>query len=491
MTPDEICKILFPTLDNTVNMGFLNFLSNRIPLLRKEYLDRQLAMAQDEIKKWEIKVPNSMEGRPYYHLEVIPTLNLPGLNDVQIFISAIEGDPIDKIGIKAEIAEDGKSFILSGTPNLDCYRKEGVTSVDTEYIITIHYHFSGIDPVYDPKIYFIQTRIIINQDPRKLWINKPVDWDNMPEPKYETPNEDKKFVKGEVLEEGIPLKDMVAASKRGRSHAREATPRDDNFRLFYDEKNQWYIMAVADGAGSAPFSRMGSRIACDTVIEHCREELKNPVSFEDNINLYNLYKSSKEGDEAGQMISTDIWRIVGHAAHKAQKAIFEQARKDGFPNKKYATTLLLAICKRFDFGWFIASFWVGDGAICLFDQENHESYLLGTPDEGEYGGQTRFLTMPEIFADSNNIIKRLNCRIVKDFTALFLMTDGVSDPKFETDSNLNDPQKWADLWNDLLHNEEHPVNLQARNKETAQQLLDWLDFWSKGNHDDRTIAILY
>ena len=23
------------------------------------------------------------------------------------------------------------------------------------------------------------------------------------------------------------------------------------------------------------------------------------------------------------------------------------------------------------------------------------------------------------------------------------------------------------------------------------QLLDWLDFWSPGNHDDRTIAILY
>ena len=27
--------------------------------------------------------------------------------------------------------------------------------------------------------------------------------------------------------------------------------------------------------------------------------------------------------------------------------------------------------------------------------------MLGMPDEGEYAGQTRFLTMSEIFSDSN------------------------------------------------------------------------------------------
>jgi hypothetical protein len=68
------------------------------------------------------------------------------------------------------------------------------------------------------------------------------------------------------------------------------------------------------------------------------------------------------------------------------------------------------------------------------------------------------------------------------------MTDGVSDPKFETDNNLINPNKWDELWNDLLEN---GVELTDDNENAKDQLLDWLDFWSPGNHDDRTIAILY
>ena len=82
----------------------------------------------------------------------------------------------------------------------------------------------------------------------------------------------------------------------------------------------------------------------------------------------------------------------------------------------------------------------------------------------------------------------MNCRIVPVFTALFLMTDGVSDPKFETDANLKSYDKWNELWADL---KENGVELTDDNEEAANQLLNWLDFWSPGNHDDRTIAILY
>ena len=68
------------------------------------------------------------------------------------------------------------------------------------------------------------------------------------------------------------------------------------------------------------------------------------------------------------------------------------------------------------------------------------------------------------------------------------MSDGVSDPKFETDANLNNPDKWDALWNDLREN---GVELTDDNETSKIQLLDWLDFWAPGNHDDRTIAILY
>ena len=191
------------------------------------------------------------------------------------------------------------------------------------------------------------------------------------------------------------------------------------------------------------------------------------------------------------MVGDYIYKIVGTAAFRAQKAIYAEANAQNLQPKLYATTLLLTICKRFSYGWFVASFWVGDGAICLYDKEAHTAKLLGIPDEGEYAGQTRFLTMPEIFKDATALYQRLRFAIVPDFTALLLMTDGVSDPKFETDANLNNPDKWDELWNDLLNNFEHPVDLSDDHEAAKEELLNWLDFWAPGNHDDRTIAILY
>ena len=255
--------------------------------------------------------------------------------------------------------------------------------------------------------------------------------------------------------------------------------------MYHDEKTNWYVIAVADGAGSALYSREGSRIACNVAVEHCKEQLADSENFDDDINLYHLDQKS---EAAGKAISADIYKIVGNAALKAHKAIAAEAQQKSRKTKEYSTTLLLAICKKYDFGWFVASFWVGDGAICLYNQNSETAMMLGMPDEGEYAGQTRFLTMPEIFSDSTKFYQRMNCRIVPDFTALFLMTDGVSDPKFETDAKLKSYGKWNELWADL---KENGVELTDDNEEAANQLVNWLDFWSPGNHDDRTIAILY
>ena len=132
-----------------------------------------------------------------------------------------------------------------------------------------------------------------------------------------------------------------------------------------------------------------------------------------------------------------------------------------------------------------------DGGIGIYRKEPEYLKLLGEPDGGEFAGQTRFLTMPEII--KNEIYNRMKFDIVEDFTALILMTDGVTDPKFETDANLNRIEKWNELWDDLKGNNEDNVKVDFSddNEQTAGQLLKWLDFWSRGNHDDRTIAILF
>jgi len=99
--------------------------------------------------------------------------------------------------------------------------------------------------------------------------------------------------------------------------------------------------------------------------------------------------------------------------------------------------------------------------------------------------------MPEII--KNDLYKRMRFDIVEDFTALILMTDGITDPKFETDANLYRIEKWHAFWDDLNGNNEDnaKVDFADDNEQAAEQLLKWLDFWSKGNHDDRTIAILF
>lgn len=354
-------------------------------------------------------------------------------------------------------------------------------------VIKLNYKYKGW--LNGEPISTVNIPIAFNPDPRSLWKNIPTSKDI---PFYK-PDFDCEYVKVESAEANSPRKDIVAASQRGRSHAQEGKARDDHFKMIHCDESDWYIIAVADGAGSAKLSRRGSEIACNTVVEHCLEQLKSNDAFEAKIRAYN---EAKDDDNARREMSTIIYNIVGGGAFKAHKAIKAAAdANDSVTAKDFATTLMFAICKKFDFGWFIASYWVGDGAMCLYNKDKGTHKLLGIPDEGEFSGQTRFLTMQEIFKDAKSVMDRLRFSIEDDFTALMLMTDGVSDPMFETDNNLNSTAKWDEFWNkihDGFKDDEIPgVDLSDDNEESKFQLLRWLDFWSPGNHDDRTIAILY
>ena len=484
MEIDKIIQTIVGTDDEKKLEGFLSFLSGKLWNLYRDDIMDKVKVAENEIS-WNLNIPNAKENQEYMETIPIPEVKsssvLPGLD---ICLEEVSGIEKEKHGLTVTISQDGKSFTIAGIPTLDAFRKEGATAEST-FELTLKYALKGDDI---PEMIELEKKIpfVINQDPRKLWKDLPVDWNKLPEPKYQKEDSQCEYVKVEALEDGTPPKDIVAASKRGRSHAQEAKPRDDHFRVEHMD-NGWYIMAVADGAGSAKFSRKGSLIACDESVDYCKLQLINCKAFEDSIAKYNKQKVDSE-EEVRKEVGNFIYNIVGAAAFKAHKAINVEAALTNQNPKLYATTLLLTICKRFSFGWFIASFWVGDGAICLYNRDEHTAKILGVPDEGEYAGQTRFLTMPEIFKDATSLYQRLRFSIVNDFTALFLMSDGVSDPKFETDANLNNPAKWDELWDDLKQN---GVDLTDDNEATKDQLLGWLDFWSPGNHDDRTIAILY
>lgn len=480
MSIEKMIDILCEGKDSKMVEGFIKFLGEKLWKQYDDYLMDKVLIAENEFKAIPFNIPNAKENQPYEQQVFLP-------EGCKAVIESVTGLSIEDQGLRIEVSENKKGFKIIGTPSLESFRKDGAAVQISTFDLIMRYHFEGLEL---PKSRLVLERtipFIINQDPRKLWKNLSVDWDGMAEPKYQNDDIQSEYVKVKALEDGTAQKDIVAASKRGRSHAQEAKPRDDHFKLYHDEATNWYVMAVADGAGSAKYSREGSRIACETVVSYCKEQLADCAKFEEEIDAYNLFKEDSES-EARKMVGDYIYKIVGTAAFKAQKAIFDEAQKQNIPSKQYATTLLLTISKKFPYGWFVASFWVGDGAICLYDKENHTAKLLGVPDEGEYAGQTRFLTMPEIFKDATSLYQRLRFNIVPDFTALLLMTDGVSDPMFETDANLINPDKWDALWENL---KEGGVDLTDDNEASKDQLLDWLDFWSPGNHDDRTIAILY
>ena len=132
------------------------------------------------------------------------------------------------------------------------------------------------------------------------------------------------------------------------------------------------------------------------------------------------------------------------------------------------------------------SFSVGDGAIGLVDASRGISALLNRPDEGQYFGETMFLS-ENIITEPAEVAARINIKLVDRFDALLLMTDGVTDPVFSSDRNLNDMRCWLDFWNGLSQT----VVFSRINAELERQLLGWLDFWSRGNHDDRTLVAAF
>lgn len=437
---------------------------------QKNCMDQRVIVT-NVINNVPINISNGTQGKPYksqlieFPSDVAYDYVFEGLND---------------IGLEAVKVNDGCGFVIQGIPN-----KAG------DFTITLKYKYSNWcegKPILERKFSFA-----VNPDPRTLWKDIPTH----PDIQYYKPDTDVDYIKATTGIDGIPKKDIVAASNRGRSHAQEGKPRDDHFQLHYCPETDWYIIAVADGAGSAKYSRKGSEVACKTALDFCKDKLSESENLETLIRRYKFAEAEDE-ETARKNLGNEIYSIVGNAAFKAHKAISETASicddKDAKP-KDFATTLLLAICKKFRFGWFIASFWVGDGAMCIYDEPNQSIKILGIPDEGEFSGQTRFLTMPEIFADYTALYKRLRFSIVEDFTALILMTDGVSDPMFGTDANLNDINKWNDLWYKLHNGFPEDgiggVNLTDDNEDSKYQLLNWLNFWKAGEHDDRTIAILY
>lgn len=308
-----------------------------------------------------------------------------------------------------------------------------------------------------------ETVLVVNPNPKTLWKNLESDRDA---PGWKPDQASERVT-------GASGAQIVAASQRGRSHAHNGGFRDDDFAIRVSGPDGWNLLAVADGAGSAERSRIGSRVAVQTAVNVAAAKLEASPSLWPIAAL-----EANPQDLTGAHMAA--YQVLGAAAFDALKAIEAKSAEQGFPARAYATTLLLAAHRRIASGELVATYWVGDGAIALFDAQS-DVLIMGTPDGGEYAGQTRFLDR-DVMSDGREIMSRLRVQVVPRFDALLLMTDGVSDPKFPSDAALHDTAEWGKLWAELLPILDAP--------DAAQRLTDWLGFWNVGNHDDRTIAVI-
>ncbi|RZK45365.1 MAG: protein phosphatase 2C domain-containing protein [Hymenobacter sp.] len=339
-----------------------------------------------------------------------------------------------------------------------------------EYELKLSYQPADAKP--DGPTYVRTLRWYVNPDPRSLWTEH--------EPPADLPAR-KEHAAHLLITHGP--KTLVAASNRGRSHAKDAKFREDDFRCYYQPESKSYVLAVADGAGSASMSREGSRLACETATEHLLTQLKGEVG--PKVRQLADELETNASPEARKALQDELYKLLGNAALLAARNITQVAEAAGQVVRDYATTLLLAVCQPTASGWLVGAFWIGDGGLGLYRHQEGIK-LLGEPDGGEYSGQTRFLTMKDTF-EGSTLYGRVRFELVHDFDALVLMTDGITDALFQTDANLTKHEKWSEFLDDI--NKVAP--LQRDNAELGPQLAQWLNFWVKGEYDDRTLAILF
>lgn len=308
--------------------------------------------------------------------------------------------------------------------------------------------------------------LIVNPDPRTLWkVNEPP-----ADAPYQKPHTDKQLI-------SAPGFKIAAASRRGRSHEHSGTFRDDDFFISHDASTGWSVIIVADGAGSAKSSRWGSKLAVKAAGDHFVSNLTGDFGTK-MCGALNDWDADPDG--TAKAMGGEFHYLFHKAASLAVQSIEAEAQSQGAPAKDYSTTLLAAIVMRQGKETFLSTFWMGDGAIAAYGPRG-KVRLMGTPDGGEFAGQTRFLDRAAL--TDQGFPKRIGIGRYPGLFSVMLMTDGISDPRFETDNGLADASKWDELWDEIAPSLSSP--------DPDKSLVDWLDFFTPGHHDDRTIALLW
>jgi hypothetical protein len=262
----------------------------------------------------------------------------------------------------------------------------------------------------------------------------------------------------------------------GRYSSRKTKPgswRDDAYR--WAVADEWKILAVADGAGSAALSRIGASVACDAAVKKLQE----------------LLGGLTLGGGDKQPSDNDLKRLrsfLAIAAEKARLAVLGESQKRKVALKEFGTTLVLLVHTPWQGKELVAALQVGDGAIGMVASDGFRR--LGFSDHGEYSSETRFLTSAGMELEFEN---RVVFSVPSKIQALALMTDGVSDDFYPEDKKLIELFDANPIPGIASKNDEPVFGLlhQMTRESTGEQLRDWLRYEKRGSSDDRTLILMF
>lgn len=252
---------------------------------------------------------------------------------------------------------------------------------------------------------------------------------------------------------------LMAARARGKKHKHEGTNCDDWFEIA--ACGEWNLIAVADGAGSKRFSRVGARTACEVAVTSLRVALSEvrlaPRRWTDTATVF-------ARDEQDEFVQADL-RLVGNAVRQAVVKAFQAVQqaaavrrgserhqyvlggRDIDVNDLAATLLLVAQTvvedeagQPYDLAMSIA---IGDGIIGALSGDG-QVHLMMEADHGQFSGETEFLNARAV--EPARLRRRLRLFIGRPRRAFLVMTDGVADDYFPNDPGL------ARLFGDLALN---------------------------------------
>lgn len=94
-------------------------------------------------------------------------------------------------------------------------------------------------------------------------------------------------------------------------HKHQGTNCDDWFE--FSTIGQWTIIAVADGAGSKKFSRIGAKVSCETAVK----------SLENSLKSYQLKEQAREDDLKINLKQDQNWMFIGEEFKSIQQYLYK------------------------------------------------------------------------------------------------------------------------------------------------------------------------